>query len=72
MTDRAGRRGQAFAYDVDRSLPKRWILIVGSQDGRLLALEEVLTKEAGKLNIRPPAVIGYTLFLNQEWTAVSE
>ncbi|MFF0250359.1 hypothetical protein ACWEU6_10220 [Streptosporangium sandarakinum] len=72
LTDRAGRRGQAFAYDFDRSLPKRWILIVSSQDGRLLALEEVLTKEAGKLNIRPPAVIGYTLFLNQEWTAVSE
>jgi hypothetical protein len=71
LTDRAGRGGQAFAFDFDRSLPKRWILIVSSEDGRFLALEEVLTKEAGKLNVRPPAVIGYTLFLNQEWTAAS-
>ncbi|MEV4364570.1 hypothetical protein [Nonomuraea sp. NPDC049625] len=72
VADRAGRGGQAFAFDFDRSLPKRWILIVSSEDGRLLALEEVLTKEAGKLNVRPPAVIGYTLFLDQEWTASSE
>lgn len=72
VTDRAGRSGRALVLDFDRSLPKRWILIVSSEDGRLLAFEEVLTEDAGRLNVRPPAVIGYTMFLDRRWTSGTE
>jgi hypothetical protein len=71
VTDRAGRSGQAIAFDFDLSLPKRWMLVISPETGRLLAFEEILTTDAGKLNIQIPAVIGYEVFLTQEW-AVAE
>ncbi|WP_328526245.1 CU044_5270 family protein [Kribbella sp. NBC_00359] len=64
MTDRAGRTGRGFAVDGDGfGLPTRQVLIVDSTTGALLAAEEVLTKTAGRLPVRVPSVIGYTLYL---------
>ncbi|TCC49607.1 hypothetical protein E0H75_14805 [Kribbella capetownensis] len=64
MTDRAGRRGQAFAVDSSYGgLPNRRVLIFDPATGRLWAKEEVLTKTAGRLNVRIPAVISYELYL---------
>ncbi|TCC47019.1 hypothetical protein E0H73_43515 [Kribbella pittospori] len=64
MTDRAGRKGTAFAVDSSYGgLPNRQVLIFDPKTGRLWADEEVLTKTAGRLNVRIPAVIGYNLYL---------
>lgn len=64
MKDRAGRRGQAFAVDSRYGgLPNRRVLIFDPATGRLWAKEEVLTKTAGRLNVRIPAVISYELYL---------
>jgi hypothetical protein len=64
MTDRAGRRGRAFAVDSSYGgLPNRRVLIFDPTTGRLWAKEEVLTKTAGRLNVRIPAVISYELYL---------
>ncbi|MER5650224.1 CU044_5270 family protein [Streptosporangium sp. NPDC002524] len=68
VTDRAGRSGHAIAFDADLSLPKRWVLIISRDTGDLLTVEETLTTEAGNLNVDVPAVIGYEMFLAQEWT----
>jgi hypothetical protein len=67
-TDRAGRVGQAIALDTTRGLPKRLVLVIDLETGRLNSSEEILTKDAGKLNVTIPAVIGYKLFLRQGWT----
>ncbi|MBX6387183.1 MAG: CU044_5270 family protein [Microbispora sp.] len=67
-TDRAGRPGRAIALDMAKGLPKRLVLIIDPETGRLNSSEEILTKEAGKLNVEVPAVIGYQLFLHQGWT----
>ncbi|GAB3160988.1 CU044_5270 family protein [Microbispora hainanensis] len=68
-TDRAGRAGEAIALDMTtRGLPKRLVLIIDPETGRLNSSEEILTKDAGKLNVTIPAVIGYKLFLHQGWT----
>jgi hypothetical protein len=64
MTDRQGRRTEAFALDSDHGgLPNRLILMFESATGRLLANEEVLTERAGLLNVRIPSVIDYRLYL---------
>jgi hypothetical protein len=64
MTDRAGRAGRAFAVDgYGGRLPTRQVLIVGLTTGALLGDEEVLTKTAGRLRVRVPSVIAYTLYL---------
>ncbi|TLP66538.1 CU044_5270 family protein [Microbispora triticiradicis] len=67
-TDRAGRAGQAIALDLVRGLPKRLVFIIDPKTGHLNSSEEILTKDAGKLNVTIPAVIGYTLFLHRGWT----
>ncbi|MER7206775.1 hypothetical protein ABT340_06855 [Streptosporangium sp. NPDC000239] len=67
VTDRAGRKGKAITFDFDLALPMRWVMIISPETGRLLAFEEILTTDAGKLNVRIPAVIGYTTFLSQRW-----
>ncbi|GAA0422985.1 hypothetical protein Acor_58540 [Acrocarpospora corrugata] len=66
-TDRAGRAGRAIALDVSRGLPKRLVLIIDPETGRLNSSEVILTKDAGRLNVSIPAVIGYKLFLRQGW-----
>lgn len=65
VTDRAGRAGIAVALDSDYSgLPTRYTLILDPGDGRLLGSEDMLTTTAGKLNVRVPCVIGYTVYLD--------
>lgn len=44
-------------------LPTRYIQIYDPDDGRLFATEDVLTADAGKLNVPIPSVISYETFL---------
>lgn len=63
VEDRAGRAGLGFTVDSAYSgLPTRYMLIFDSENGRLLSYEELLTTDAGKLNVRVPAVIQYQVF----------
>lgn len=64
VTDRAGRTGIAYFVDSDYTgLPTRYIQIYDPDDGRLFATEDVLTADAGKLNVPIPSVISYETFL---------
>ncbi|WP_157748200.1 CU044_5270 family protein [Micromonospora echinaurantiaca] len=63
VTDRAGRRGEAFSIESSFSgLPTRYTVIVEPATGHLLSYEQMLTQTAGKLNVRIPAVIGYEMY----------
>ncbi|MEU8196760.1 hypothetical protein AB0C10_23540 [Microbispora amethystogenes] len=66
-TDRAGRAGEAVALDVTRGLPRRLVLVIDPDTGRLGSSEEILTTDAGKLGVDVPAVVGYRLFLRRGW-----
>ncbi|MFF1818404.1 hypothetical protein ACFVWG_13975 [Kribbella sp. NPDC058245] len=62
--DRAGRKAYGFAHDSDRAgLPTQHLLLI-SPEGDLLSYEQVLTRDAGKLNVAIPATISYTLYLS--------
>lgn len=64
VSDRAGRRGEAFAIESDvHGLPVRYTLIVDPTSGAFLGYEEVLTTTAGALNVQVPAVIAYRSYL---------
>ncbi|MFJ9131241.1 CU044_5270 family protein [Streptomyces sp. NPDC102340] len=67
VTDRAGRTGEAFSL-TDRSggLPSKRTLIFDPSTGKLLADEEQILQDPGKLNVAPNSVIGYTTFLTTE------
>jgi hypothetical protein len=72
-TDRAGRAGAAFSMTTDRSgLPTRHTLILDPATGSLLGYEQMLTTDAGKLNVQAPAVIGYETYLTADYTAFPE
>jgi hypothetical protein len=63
VTDRAGRVGYALSVESDYSgLPTRYTAIFDPATGRLLDLEQTLTRSAGSLGVRVPATIGYTVF----------
>jgi hypothetical protein len=63
LTDRAGRPVEGFAVDTTLTgLPQRQILTFSPTTGALLAAEEILTKDAGKLRVRIPSVISYRLY----------
>jgi hypothetical protein len=63
VTDRAGRPGYALSVESDHSgLPTRYTAIFDPTTGRLLDLEQTLTRSAGRLNVAVPATIGYTVF----------
>jgi hypothetical protein len=65
--DRAGRPAYGFAYDSDRAgLPTRHILLI-SPEGVLLSYEQILTSNAGSLNVAIPATISYTLYLSAKY-----
>lgn len=64
VTDRAGRPGVAIGLDSAHSgLLTRYLLIVEPATGVPLGSEEILVNDAGALNVRVPAVIGYTAYL---------
>jgi hypothetical protein len=62
-TDRAGRVGYALSVESDHTgLPTRYTAIFDPVTGRLLDLEQTLTRSAGSLNVPVPSTIGYTVF----------
>jgi len=62
--DRASRDAIAIATDSGYSgLPTRYILMFDLVSGNLLAAEQVLLSESGKLDVPTPSVIEYTLFM---------
>jgi hypothetical protein len=61
-TDRAGRKAEAFTLRSSHGgLRNDLTLVVDPATGRILDQVELLL-EAGKLNIKVPAVIGYTSY----------
>lgn len=68
VTDRAGRHGLGFSADSNYSgLPTQYTLIIDPNTGQLLDYEEMLTTNAGKLHVRIPSVISYTVFLSARY-----
>lgn len=67
VKDRAGRTGEAFSL-TDRfgGLPNKRTLIFDPQTGNLLADEEQILNDTGKLNVKPYSVIGYVTFVKCE------
>nr|WSW67921.1 CU044_5270 family protein [Streptomyces sp. NBC_00995] len=64
VKDRAGRPGVAFSVRSSYGgLPKLQTLIFDPHTATLLAYEEELTKNAGKLNVKVPAVVLYVTYL---------
>ncbi|MFE3253677.1 CU044_5270 family protein [Streptomyces sp. NPDC059209] len=64
VKDRSGRPGEAFSVRSSYGgLPKVQTLIFDSRTARLLAYEEELTTDAGKLNVKVPAVVLYVTYL---------
>ncbi|WP_433796941.1 CU044_5270 family protein [Actinoplanes sp. CA-252034] len=71
VTDRAGRTGAAFSVtSAESGLPTRHTLIVDPGTGVLLGYEQMLTTDAGRLDVRVPAVIGYETYLTADWTTL--
>ncbi|MDH6625215.1 hypothetical protein M2271_003019 [Streptomyces sp. LBL] len=67
VRDRAGRTGQAFSLtDGSGGLPTKRVLIFDPQTGKLLADEEQILGNVGKLQVAPESVIGYITFLTSE------
>ncbi|MYU03757.1 hypothetical protein GTY81_07600 [Streptomyces sp. SID8366] len=67
VKDRAGRSGEAFSLTGRfGGLPNKRTLVFDRQTGNLLASEEQLLEDAGKLNVRPYSVIQYSTFLTAE------
>jgi hypothetical protein len=63
-TDRAGRRGKAFAlHNTLGGLPNRWTLVLDPVTGKILGEEVTLTESAGELRVPVPSVISYTVHL---------
>jgi hypothetical protein len=71
VEDRAGRVGEAFSIESGYSgLLTRYTLIVNPATGELLGYEQMLTKSAGKLNVKIPSVIGYESYLASNHAAL--
>ncbi|MEU3002623.1 CU044_5270 family protein [Streptomyces sp. NPDC006995] len=67
--DRSGRTGLAFSVESDfGGLPKKQTTIFDPDTGRLLAYEEMLTEDAGELNVRIPSVTEYTTHLSSSYS----
>jgi hypothetical protein len=70
VVDRLGREGVGFTVDDDSSgLATRYLIIVDPSTGHLLGYEEMLTGDAGKLNVETPSVIQYTLWVSASHTS---
>ncbi|MFJ8730532.1 CU044_5270 family protein [Streptomyces bauhiniae] len=67
VEDRAGRTGEAFSLTGRfGGLPNKRTLVFDPTTGNLLAYEEQLQQDTGKLRVRPYSVIGYSTFLKAE------
>ncbi|MCX4506673.1 hypothetical protein [Streptomyces anulatus] len=61
VQDRSGRAGMAFSVASDfKRQPKKQTAIFDPYTGILLAYEEMLTEDAGELNVRVLSVTEYT------------
>lgn len=72
LTDRVGRQGTAITLDDDgtaHGLPEQYLFIIDPADGQLLEYDNVLTTDPGKLNVRVPAVLGLTVYLDAGYTS---
>ncbi|MFD8370969.1 CU044_5270 family protein [Streptomyces sp. NPDC059688] len=67
VEDRAGRTGEAFSL-TDRfgGLPNKRTLVFDPATGNLLAYEERILDDTGRLNVRPHSVIEYSTFIRAE------
>jgi hypothetical protein len=64
VRDRVGRNGEAFTAESSANgLPTQFTFIVDEKTGKILGQESMLTKTAGKLNVRIPSVIAYEIYL---------
>ena len=69
VTDRLGRPGIAISVDTANSgLPTRHTLIIDPFTGAVLGEEQMLTTDAGLLNVSVPSVISYTAFAQSHYT----
>ena len=69
VEDRSGRSGAAFSVEsAFGGLPNKQTVIFDPLTGRLLAHEEMLTKDPGKLNVKIPSVIDYTTHVKSGYT----
>ncbi|HET8614541.1 MAG TPA: hypothetical protein VFL94_03375 [Actinomycetales bacterium] len=63
VIDRAGRHGYALSVESDHTgLPTRYTAVFDPGTGRLLDVEQTLTRTAGALNVPVPSTIAYTVF----------
>lgn len=70
VVDRLGRIGYSVYVDSARSgLPTRYVGVFDTGTGQLLAAEQTLTKDAGKLNVPIPSVIAYTCYVESAFVA---
>jgi hypothetical protein len=68
VVDRAARPGVAFSLVSDGGgLPSKKTVIFDARTGVVLGTEEMLTEDAGKLNVPIPSVISYTLYLSRDY-----
>lgn len=69
VRDRSGRPGLAFSTDSEfGGLPKKQTVILAPDTGKLLAYEEMLTKDPGALNVKIPSVTEYVTHLDHGYT----
>lgn len=71
VLDRTGRHGVAITLDDDGSahgLPERYLFVISQDDGQLLEQDTVLTTDPGKLNVKVPAVLELTVFVDAGYT----
>lgn len=71
LTDRVGRRGTAITIDDDgtaHGLPERYLFIIDPATGQLLEYDDILTTDPGKLNVRVPAILSLTVYLDAGYT----
>lgn len=69
VEDRLGRTGTGFTVESDASgLPTRYLLVVDPRSGVVLGYEEMLTSDAGRLEVPIPSVIQYIVWKNASYT----
>ncbi|MEU1215608.1 hypothetical protein ABZ424_24980 [Streptomyces sp. NPDC005790] len=69
VEDRSGRSGASFSVEsAFGGLPNKQTVIFDPLTGKLLAHEEMLTKDPGELNVKIPSVIDYTTHMKSGYT----